>query len=221
MKHVRRTVVGFIALTLLVSACGSATSTQPPSSGPSAVASASGLPSAPVGGSPTIPASVAPSVAPSPTASVVPSPSDCAFKAEKGLLPSDRFTDIAVRSTDDADQVIFRFARSSIGSPAGPPRGALSIAPSPYTFAGSGEEIDMTGEQVLLVRFEHMSLSNDVGQETFTGPRELTADGPAFRHAVLFDESEGIIGWYVGYDGPGCVTLDQAGRSLTLTFDHS
>jgi hypothetical protein len=91
----------------------------------------------------------------------------------------------------------------------------------PYTFAGSGAPIDMAGEHVLLLRFRHMSLANDVGQETYSGPRELIADGPGFRQATLFDESEGVIGWYVGYDGPGCVTLGQQGRSVTLSIDRS
>ena len=54
-----------------------------------------------------------------------------------------------------------------------------------------------------------MSLSNDVGQETYQGPPEVTPNLPALRHAVMYDATEGIVGWYLGYDGPGCVTLDS------------
>ena len=64
--------------------------------------------------------------------------------------------------------------------------------------------IDLQGEHALQVVFTGMSLQNDVGQETYTGRREIRATDPSrsLRHVVLFDESEGQIGWYVGYDGP-------------------
>ena len=29
----------------------------------------------------------------------------------------------------------------------------------------------------------------------------------ALRAVVNFDAFEGVTGWYIGYDGPGCVTL--------------
>ena len=70
----------------------------------------------------------------------------------------------------------------------------------------------MIGEHVLALRFTGMSLSNDVGQPTYDGPRELKPDLEALRHAVLFDASEGIVGWYIGYDGSGCPTLDAERR---------
>ena len=65
----------------------------------------------------------------------------------------------------------------------------------------------MTGDHALQVRFSGMCLSNDVGQETYKGPPEVTPDLPALRRAVMYDATEGIVGWYIGYDGPGCVDL--------------
>ena len=58
-----------------------------------------------------------------------------------------------------------------------------------------------------------MSLQNDAGEETYTGAREMRTDDPSrsLRHVVIFDESEGQIGWYIGYDGPACVTLGREG----------
>jgi hypothetical protein len=38
---------------------------------------------------------------------------------------------------------------------------------------------------------------------------------------VLYDASEGIVGWYIGYDGPGCVTLARVGSAVTVTIAHS
>lgn len=215
-----RRLIALAAVSFAIGACGS-TSPTPASSIASPAPTPTVLPSAQASPSTDSSANVPPSDAlPSPSDAPTPSAAACADVAQNGLLPSDRFTDIELTKTDSGERLTFVFARSSIGSPAGPPRGAISVAPAPYTFAGSGESIDMDGDQVLLVRFRHMSLSNDVGQETFTGPRELHSDAPGFRQAVLFDESEGVIGWYVGYDGPGCVTVGQGGRAVTLSFER-
>ena len=65
-----------------------------------------------------------------------------------------------------------------------------------------------------------MSLQNDAGEETYAGPAEVKPALPALRHAVLYDASEGVVGWYVGYDGPGCVTLARVGTTVTVTIAH-
>ncbi len=87
--------------------------------------------------------------------------------------------------------------------------------------AGSGATIDVGGDHVLQVRFSGLSLSNDAGQETYTGPVEFKPDLPALRHAIQFDASEGVIGWYIGYDGAGCVTLATTGNDVAISIDHS
>jgi hypothetical protein len=43
-------------------------------------------------------------------------------------------------------------------------------------------------------------------------------NGSILQHVVLFDESEGVIGWYIGYDGDACVTMDTSGQSVTVTL---
>ena len=90
--------------------------------------------------------------------------------------------------------------------------GSLDVARPPFTQAGSGAPIDMTGEHVVQVAFTGMSLQNDAGEVMFTGPTELKPNLPALRKAVQFDASEGTIGWYIGYDGTGCVVLGRDGR---------
>ena len=74
----------------------------------------------------------------------------------------------------------------------------------------------------LQVVFRHMSLQNDVGEETFAGEREIRATDPSrsLRHVVLFDESEGQLGWYLGYDGPACVTLTREGDDILVTITY-
>ena len=49
---------------------------------------------------------------------------------------------------------------------------------------------------------------NDAGQETYGGPPAINPDLPALKQAVLFDASEGAIGWYVGYAGDGCLAFE-------------
>ena len=97
---------------------------------------------------------------------------------------------------------------------AGEPGG--EVPPAPQVKAA----IEVDGERVLVVRFTGMSLANDVGQPTYDGAVEIKPDLAALRHAVLFDASEGVIGWYVGYDGSGCVSLVRSGNSVTLVIEH-
>jgi hypothetical protein len=78
----------------------------------------------------------------------------------------------------------------------------------------------MEGQHVVQVRFTGMSLSNDVGQPTYNGPSEVKPDLVALQNAVLFDASEGVIGWYVGYDGSGCLTLLRDSDEVTLVIAH-
>lgn len=198
--------------TLVISACGSGSAIPTPSSSASVP-----------------PASVAPSVqrsaavtAPPPTAVPAETPGPpvaCAVTPETGKLPSDRFTGLTVTTGADADHLTFQFGDPSLG-PGGPPEGSLAAAEPPYTQGASGATIEVSGDHVLQVVFRGMSLSNDVGQETYTGPTEIEPDLPALRHAILFDAFEGVIGWYVGYVGGGCATLTQSTNEVTLTIQH-
>lgn len=200
-----------LGLALAVAACtGSAADTVPPSAAtPSPAASA---------------ASLAPTAAPTPSASsaAVPPPTATACTtSSETTLPSDRLTNVTVTPGATSDRLDFVFGDSSLPGPVTAPMGSLEIARPPYTQAGSGAPIAMTGDSVVQLRFTGMSLQNDAGEEMFTGPTELTPNLPALRKAVQFDASEGTIGWYIGYDKAGCVTLDRAGNAITLTIDHS
>lgn len=207
-----------LALTMLVTAflasgCGSAT----PSAAPSASVPPSPPPSATASSMPAPTATPAPSATPlaTPVASTA-----CQVTPQTGKLPSDRLTGVKVTAGANSDSLTFHFGNPSLG-PAGPPEGSLETAVPPYTQAASGATIAVDGDHVLQVRFERMSLSNDAGQETYTGPTEFKPDLPALRQAVMYDATEGVIGWYVGYDGGGCVTLATTGFDVTLTIAHS
>ncbi len=125
-----------------------------------------------------------------------------------------------ISSTADADIITFVFANPSAPSPAGQPRGDLTIAEPPYSEAASGQLIDMQGDRVLQLRFLQMFLYEENGDAIYDGPREFRPDLSVLRHAVEYDATEGQIGWYIGYDGPGCATLGRDGNNVIVAFAH-
>lgn len=202
-------IVLAMVVALVVVACGPTAPSTAPSTTPSAAPVVSAAPTA----------SPIPTVSPSP----VVSPSvaiACPVAAQTGLLPSDRVTDMKASSGASADTLTFVFGPASLGSPAGAAKGSLAAAKPPYTSAGSGAALDVVGQRVIQIRFTGMSLQNDAGEEIYKGPQGIEEPYPALRNAVLYDASEGVIGWYVGFDGPGCVTLGRDGTNVTVTIDH-
>jgi hypothetical protein len=156
------------AAALLLAACASAAPSVSPSATPGASSPASVAPTA----SAAVVATPVPTVLPSAS-----TPSTCPALPQSVALPSDRFTDLRVTGTTGADRLTFVFGDPSLPGPAGPPRGELEAAAPPYTSAGSGAPIAMTGDHVVVVRFSGMSLSNDAGQETYDGPRRPVRRG--------------------------------------------
>ena len=217
-----RTLVCAIALGLVVVACGNAATVTPPASQPIAP-SPTATPSAASSPTPSIPIATATAT---PSASAVPSASPsaataaCAVERQTGLLPSDRMTNVEVLAQPGRDVVRFSFGNKSL-EPKGPATGTLDIATPPFTGGASGQPIDLKGDHAVQVVFRGMSLQNDVGQLAYDGPREFVVTDPtrSLRHLVLYDESEGQLGWYVGYDGRGCATLTRHGDTIELALD--
>jgi hypothetical protein len=205
---------------LLVAACTGASA----SVAPAATATTQTVP--PVAGAtpaPTASAGSGASAAPSGAASIpasTPGASIACAMPPAASLPSDRMTQVQVIPGGTSDGLRFIFGNSSLPGPSSPPMASISVASPPYTQAGSGATIDVKGEHVLQLRFEGMSVQNDAGQPTYDGATELKPSLPAIKDAVLYDASEGVVGWYIGYDGPGCVTLARDGQGLVLTVAH-
>jgi hypothetical protein len=205
-------------LVLAAAGCGPATQSPKPSAGASSATDRAPTPAP--SDSPPVTPSLSPAPSLVPTASPAPSVAACADLPQTGILPSDRFVDLAATTGPDADRLTFVFGNASLPGPPSPPRGTLEVAAPPYTQAGSGAPIEVSGAHVVLVRFSGMSLSDDLGQPTYDGPTEVEPGFAALRHAILFDSSEGVVGWYVGYDGSGCVSLVRSGSKLTLVIEH-
>ena len=139
-----------------------------------------------------------------------------------GPLSSDRMTDVErLVDADGADVITFVFGNASLPGPAGQPRGDLAVAEPPYT-----EARQRRGRSTCRATTSCSSGSCSMSlvrptpaSPTYDGPARVQA-GPAGPRVTpsMFDESEGQIGWYIGYDGPGCVTLGRDGDDVTVSF---
>ena len=126
---------------------------------------------------------------------------------------------VEVSTSATADFVTFVFDTGSLG-PGGPPEGDLSVAEPPLTYASSGLPLKLAGQHAIQVRMSGMSLYNDVGDRTYTGEDDIRVTYPALKQVVMYDESEGYVGWYIGYDGLGCVDLARDGNDVVVTIAH-
>lgn len=222
MTHsTHRLLIAAATLALLVAACGSSPGSVSPSSTPAASVPPTASLTATVVPTSSPEPTTAPSSSPLPSPAASSSSGACAVVPSTGQLPSDRLVDLRVAGGPQADQLIFVFGNPSLPGPAGPPQGSLAVAQPPFTQAASGARIDLLGGHAVQIKFSGMSLANDAGEEVFQGAPEIKPNLPALRHAVLYDASEGIVGWYVGYDGSGCVTLAREGNNVIVTIAHA
>lgn len=213
---------GLAASVLLVVVVAGCLSNTVPSATP---AGPIGAPSKAAGGSrsPDVSPSSSVSLAPSTAATAVPTSTPvipCAIATQRVRPPTDRLLDIIVKANASADLVRFVFGEASLEGSGGTPTAVLQRAKRPYTQAGSGKPIAVLGKRVAQLRFDHMSNMNDIGEPTYQGPPEVQPKLPTLRDAVQFDDSEGVVGWYVGFDGPGCATLSVRGNEVIVTIDH-
>jgi len=98
--------------------------------------------------------------------------------------------------------------------------GSIALARPPLTQAASGQPITLAGQRAIEVRFWNMSIQNDVGQPVYDGPADYQPGLPALKQMTLFDMSEGVVGWYLGFDGTGCVSMVPVGRAVTVRIAH-
>jgi len=109
---------------------------------------------------------------------------------------------------------------SSPSPPQGASDGLLEAAEPPFVEGGSGLPLDVDGDHVAFIRFRGMTLYDDAGVGTYDGPLRLPVGGEALRAVVNAEAFEGVSGWYIGYDGPGCVTLASDARSVSVVIAH-
>jgi hypothetical protein len=218
---IRRLLVLAAAVALIAAACGTSQGSASPSSSATASLAPTGSLAPSTVPTPSAEPTTAPSSSPASSQTASSSSGACAVLPSGGQLASDRLVDLKTATNAEADQLTFVFGNPSLAGPAGSPVGSLAVAKPPFTRAGSGAAIDLVGEHAVQIRFSQMSITNDAGEEVYQGPPEIRPNLPALRDAVLYDASEGIVGWYISYDGPGCVTLTLAGNTVVVTIAHA
>lgn len=216
-------VMSLVVLAVAAGCVGETTSQTPSPSAPASSAAAVSPSVAPASTStePTpVPPTAAPSASPTAPPSATPAPTPCPVKAARFAPPTDRLINVSASTSGDQDLLIFEFGNMSVPGPGGPPKGEFSVARKPYTEGASGKPIKMTGDRVVQVVYRGMSLVADTGDLVYQGPAKLEPDLTALRHVVEYDETEGVIGWYAGYDGAGCVTISRQGMDVIVAFAH-
>lgn len=175
-------------------------SASPASASPTAVASAS--------------AAASPSAAPSDSFAA------CALPTWHDTLPSGRLVNVHVATAAGLDTVTFQFGPG--GDNPGIPFGDITIVKPPFSQGSSGLPMTVEGDHFLQVRFDKMDIVDAAGNDIYNGLRDLKPGFPALRQAVMFDEFEGVVGWFVGLSGPTCVSVasDPAALAITLRIAH-
>jgi hypothetical protein len=104
----------------------------------------------------------------------------------------------AVRASrhEGYDRVVFEFtATSSL------PGYSVSYVEKPATEDGSGKQVDVAGDHVVLVRMEHASgadLTKESAPQTYTGPTRFTPGTPEVTELVRTGDFEGVLSWAIG-----------------------
>jgi hypothetical protein len=210
MRPNRRLAALGVAGLLLVAGCGLGNGGSPEPSG--SPAGGGTTPSA-APGSPSLP----PSVAPSPSPSASSSPVACTLPLP-GPLASDTLLDAKLEHGPTADRLVFTFGTRPPEAIAEPTIGIVFAEP-PFSMAGSGEPVSVTGDRFLKVRMDGMVVARPDGAPVYLGQRDLLLTGGTIPEAAMTDEFEGVVTWIVGLSGSGCPTVvrdSSGGEKLVI-----
>jgi hypothetical protein len=210
MDRPNRRLAGLIVVgALLVAGCGLGNGGSPEPSGTGATSPAAT-------GSAPASASVAPPVAPSAPASAS-SPAACTLPPP-GPLASDTLIDAKLEPGPTGDRLVFTFGTRPPEAIAEPTIGIVFTKP-PFSMAGSGEPVSVTGDRFLKVRMDGMVVARPDGAPVYSGKRDLLLLGGTIPEAVMTDEFEGVVTWIVGLTGTGCPTVvhdSSGGEKLVI-----
>jgi hypothetical protein len=201
----RRLAALGVAGLLLVAGCGLGNGGSPEPSGPPTASTAPGSPSL----APTVAPSTPPSTSSSPTACTLPPP---------GPLASDTLLDAKLEHGPRGDRLVFTFGTRPPEAIAEPTIGIVFAEP-PFSMAGSGEPVSVTGDRFLKVRMDGMVVARPDGAPVYLGQRDLQLPGGTIPAAAMTDEFEGVVTWIVGLSGAGCPTVvrdSSGGEKLVI-----
>jgi hypothetical protein len=115
------------------------------------------------------------------------------------------------------DRLVFTFGARPPEAIAEPTIGIVFTEP-PFSMAGSGEPVTVTGDRFLKVRMGGMVVARPDGAPVYTGQRDLLLLGGTIPEAVMTDEFEGVVTWIVGLTGTGCpmISTDSSGADKLI-----
>jgi hypothetical protein len=105
-------------------------------------------------------------------------------------------TDVRAARRPGYDRVVFEFER-------GVPGYDVRYADRPIEADGSGDEVSVTGDAVLLVRMEpalDADLSKESAPLTYTGPARFSPATAAVAELVRIGGFEAVLAWAIGVD---------------------
>jgi hypothetical protein len=125
-------------------------------------------------------------------------------------------TDVRAARQDGFDRVTFEFAEEA-------PSYDVRLGERPVLASGSGEEVQVDGEEVLLVRLEPASgFDLEAATEVYEGPTRIVADTATITEVVRAGDFEGQLEWAVGLRGPADyeVTVYDDPARIVLDVRH-
>lgn len=85
--------------------------------------------------------------------------------------------------------------------------------------ATSGQNVTVSGNAFLQVRFSNSAAHNDAGTATYTGPNPIDAGLPAIRQVRLIEDFEGVVRWGVGLERLACPSLSTLTAPVRVVLD--
>lgn len=149
-----------------------------------------------------------PALSPTPTASPTIPPPSVSPIACTLPLPGPLASDTLTGATLEADRLVLTFGSRPPEAIAQPVIGITFVEP-PFSMAGSGQPVGVTGDRFLKIRMGGMVVARPNGDPVFSGDRDLRVAGGTIPQAVMVDESEGVVTWIVGLSGSGCPMISR------------
>ncbi|MDG4832077.1 hypothetical protein O7627_22610 [Solwaraspora sp. WMMD1047] len=134
--------------------------------------------------------------------------------------PSDQFhllTDVETGLHAGYDRVTFQFGD-------GAPGYEVSYEDRPITEDGSGAEVSIQGDAVVVVRMRLASgrERTGTGEPTYTGPERLRGAGTfAVTEVVRTGDFEGVLSWAVGVRGESPIRVQVFGNVIAVDVRHA
>ncbi len=121
----------------------------------------------------------------------------CDPAPEPSPLSAPVLVDVRVGHHAGFDRVVFELAGEQV------PHAEVTVVTSPVIEEGSGREVPVAGDAVLLVELDPaFGYDPTTWEPSYSGPRRITVTGGVVREVVLVSDFEGRVSWAVGLTHP-------------------